>query len=72
MKAWLSEWHLEAIEQNEDIRAADWIAMALTMIEITIDTQQLAVEDRERVTYGLMAEVQKRISPSMEHAAAAH
>lgn len=72
MRAWLSEWHNEAVTQRENIRPSDWIAMALTMIEILVDMQGLKPEEKEKVAFGLMAEVQKRISSSSEDAWSPH
>jgi hypothetical protein len=61
MTEWLSSWHTQALETREYIRPADWIVMALTMIEIVVDTQNLSPRDQESMTVSLIDEMQKRL-----------
>ena len=72
MKTWLSEWYTNDIHFNEHLTPSDWITIALTMIEMMVDTQNLADKDREKVAFGLMVEMQKRFSQTAGDANARH
>lgn len=72
IKTWLSEWYIHDIHINEHLTPSDWITIALTMIEMMVDTQNLVDQDREKVAFGLMAEMQKRFSQTAGDASAPH
>ena len=64
IKLYLHEWWGEVVEKREVITPSDWLNVAIIMIEMMIDAQDLEPDRREKVAFELMQEIHRRLSTS--------
>ena len=64
IKLFLHKWWDEVMEMRASVTPSDWLNVAIIMIEMMIDAQDLEPDRREKVAFELMQEIHRRLSTS--------
>ena len=62
IKLYLHEWWSEVMEKREVISPSDWMNVAIIMIEMLLDSQDLDPDKKETVAFEVVQELHKRLS----------
>jgi hypothetical protein len=62
IKLYLHEWWGEVIEKREVITPSDWMNVAIIMIEMLLDAQEVTPDEREKIAFEVMQELHRRLS----------